>query len=252
VTAESPTIIATSIGFHPMGLGEWDWIPGPVYRLAAQLANAGATPRLCLVTTALGDHPGYLAGMYAAFGRAGFVVTHLALFPQPNVHDIRQHLLAQDIIWVAGGSVANLLALWHLHGIDDVMRDCWQRGVVLTGVSAGSLCWFAGGTTDSFGLPLRPVTNGLGLLPFANSPHHDAEEQRRPAITTLLEKGVFRECYATDNGAALVFKGEELSEAVTELEGASAWQLLRGDDGAVVENALPTRLLPPIDWRVGQ
>jgi len=246
VTADSPTIIATSIGFQPMGLGEFDWKPGPVYRLASELANAGRSPRLCIVSTALGDHPGYLTAMYAAFGRAGFVVTHLALFSQPNVCDIRQHLLAQDIIWVAGGSVANLLALWHLHGVDSVMRECWERGVVLSGVSAGSVCWFAGGTTDSFGLPLRPVTNGLGLLPYANSPHHDAEEQRRPAITGLLGQGVFQGWYATDNGAALIFRGDELSEAVTEKQGANAWHLVRCEDGSVIERRMPTRLLPPV------
>ena len=128
--------------------------------------------------TALGDDAGWLAPMYCAFGRAGWRPTHLALFTEPNVPDITEYLLAQDVIWVAGGSVANLLALWRLHGVGEAMRTAWQAGVVLMGVSAGSLCWFQGGTTDSFGLPLHPVTNGLGFLPYSNSPHHDAEEQR--------------------------------------------------------------------------
>lgn len=243
MTADVPTIIATSIGFQSMKLSEWDWRIGPVYDLAAELANGGPSPRLCIVATALGDHPTYLTAMYAAFGRAGYRVTHLALTPQPNTDDVRRHLLAQDIIWVAGGSVANLLALWALHGVGAIMAECWQGGVVLMGVSAGSVCWFEGGTTDSFGLPLRAVTNGLGLLPYSNSPHHDAEPERRPAITHLLRDRHLRECYATDNGAALVFQGIDLVETVTEQEDARGWHLARQSDGSVLERPLPTRLL---------
>lgn len=243
MTAAQPTIIATSIGFQPLGLGEWDWTPGPVYSLAARLADAGPSPRVCILATALGDNPTFLTAAYSAFGRAGFRVTHLSLFPQPNVTDIRAHLLAQDIIWVAGGSVANLLALWQLHNLHSVLHECWTVGVVLMGVSAGSLCWFQGGTTDSFGLPLRSVTNGLAFLPFANSPHHDAEEQRRPLMLELLAEGLFSECYATDNGTALVFGGTDLVEAVTEAEGAAAWHLRRDENGHVEEQRLPTRLL---------
>ena len=84
------------------------------------------------------------------------------------------------MIWVWGGSVAGLLAMWRLHGVDEAMRLAWQAGVVLTGVSAGSICWHVGGTTDSFGPTLRPITNGLGLLPYSNGVHYDSEAQRRP------------------------------------------------------------------------
>lgn len=246
MTAAAPTIIATSIGFDRRGLGDLDWQTGAVYELARELADAGPTPRLCVLATALGDHPAYLTAMYSAFGQADFLVSHLALFPQPNVADIRAHLLAQDIIWVAGGSVANLLALWQLHGLGDMLRECWESGVVLMGVSAGSLCWFEGGTTDSFGLPLRPVTNGLGLLPYSNSPHHDAEEQRRPTILRLLADGTLSECFATENGTALVFVGTKLYEAVTEVPGRRAWHLTKTADDDVQESPLPTRLLPPV------
>ena len=243
--AAQPTIIATSIGFQSMRLGEWDWTTGPVYQYAAELAQAGPAPKLCIVATALGDDPTYLTAMYAAFGRAGFRVTHLALYPQPNTSDIRSMLLDQDIIWVAGGSVANLLAVWAVHDLAPVFEECWRAGVVLSGVSAGSVCWFVGGTTDSFGLPLRPVTNGLGFLPYANSPHHDAEEQRRPAITKLIGERRLPECYATDNGAALVFFGTALHEAITDVDGARAWHLQLAPDGSVDEQPLPTRLLTP-------
>jgi peptidase E len=191
----------------------------------------------------MGDNPTYLTAMYAAVGRAGFRVTHLALTPQPNTADVEGFLLEQDIIWVAGGSVANLLAVWQVHGLRPIFEKCWNAGVVLSGVSAGSVCWFVGGTTDSFGQPLRPVTNGLGFLPFSNSPHHDAEPGRRPTIRKLLAEERLPQCYATDNGAALVFFGTELHEAVSDTAGAQAWQLQRNPDGSVDEMPLPTRLL---------
>jgi peptidase E len=115
---------------------------------------------------------------------------------------------------------------------------------VLMGVSAGSVCWFEGGTTDSFGLPLRPVTDGLGFLPYSNSPHHDHEEQRRPTIHRLIGDGTLPDGYASDDGTGLVFEGAELVDCVTETEGATTWQLTRRPDGTVSEVALPTRLLP--------
>ena len=127
--------------------------PGPAYSFAAKLARAGPHPRLCIIATAVGDDPTWLAAMHHAFSKLDMVVSHLNLFPMPNFDDIEGHLSRQDIIWVSGGSTANLLALWRLHGLDEVLRGAWQAGVVLMGVSAGSLCWHIGGTTDSYGLP---------------------------------------------------------------------------------------------------
>lgn len=146
---------------------------------------------------------------------------------------------------MAGGSTANLLALWRLHGLPPILHACWRAGVVFMGVSAGSVCWFAGGTTDSFGLPLRPVTNGLGFLPFSNSPHHDAESERRPAITELVRTGALPACYATDDGAAVTFFDTTFHEAVSDTASAQAWHVVREEDGSVRETALPTRLLDP-------
>ena len=180
--------------------------------------------------------------MHNAFSKLGFISSHLSLFPMPNVPDVRAHLLAQDVIWVGGGSTANLLALWRLHGLDVILRECWEAGVVLKGVSAGSLCWHVGGTTDSFGPTLVPVTNGLAFLPYSNSPHHDAEEQRRPLIHRLIADGTLPDGYATENGTGIVFFGTELVDAFTEVEGKLAYSLTR--DGATTrEQALDTRLL---------
>jgi peptidase E len=117
--------------------------------------------------------------VHNAFSKLGMVSSHLTLFPMPNVPDMRAHLLAQDVIWVSGGSTANLLALWRLHGLDVILRECWESGVVLKGVSAGSLCWHVGGTTDSFG-PTLSRHQRPGFLPYSNSPHHDAEPSGAP------------------------------------------------------------------------
>jgi peptidase E len=240
--ASQPTIIATSIGFQSDGSDPTTLRPGPSYELAAELAHAGAHPRICVIATATGDDVAWLAQMHNAFAKLGMISSHLALFPMPNVPDIREHLLSQDIIWVAGGSSANLLALWRLHGLDTILRECWETGVVLKGVSAGSLCWHVGGTTDSFRLPLQPITNGLGFLPYSNSPHHDAEPERRPTIHRLIAEGTLPDGYATENGTALIYYGTELHEAITEVEGKTAYSLTRHGE-TVTETALPTRLL---------
>jgi peptidase E len=216
--------------------------PGPSYRLAADLAGAGDHPRLCMIATAVGDDSARVAAAHNAFAKVGFISSHLRLNPMPNYPDVRAHLLSQDVIWVGGGSTANLLALWRLHGLDTILRECWEAGVVLSGVSAGSLCWHVGGTTDSFGPTLQPVTNGLAFLPYSNSPHHDAEEQRRPLIHRLIAQGILPDGYATENGTGLVFVDTELQDAFSEVEGKVAYSLTKEGD-TTRESPLPTRLL---------
>ena len=152
------------------------------------LASTGETrPRVCLVNTAMGDDLMYYAIAYEAFNVAGCDVTEFKVYPQPSA-DPEERLCGSDLVWVGGGSVANLLALWRLHGVDSAMRSAWEQGVILGGVSAGSLCWHLGGTTDSFGQILQPVTNALGFLPYANGVHYDAETQRRPLLHKLMKE----------------------------------------------------------------
>jgi peptidase E len=244
---DEPTILATSGGFQPSGQGPIGWRRGPLVDYALQLSGRDR-PRLCYLATAQGDSPVSIAAFYAAFaGCTDVVVSHLALFPMPNVADPAAHLLAQDVLWVGGGSVANLLALWRVHGLDVVLREAWQRGVILAGVSAGSICWHVGGTTDSFGLDLRPIDNGLALLPYANGVHYDVEEQRRPLLHGLVGSGTLPTAYATDDGVGLVYRGTELAEVVSDRPDAAAYRVEADGAGDAIETVLPPRLLPTGD-----
>jgi len=241
--ATATTVLATSMGFDAHGRGPYDWVPGPVFDLAFQLAGASDRPRICYLGTATGDDPARVAGFYGAFADRDVAASHLSLFPMPTVADVRAHLLAQDVVWVGGGSVANLLAVWRVHGLDEVFREAWQAGVVLAGVSAGSLCWHAGGTTDSFGPDLRPVTSGLALLPHSNGVHYDSEPQRRPLYHRLVAEGSLPPGHATDDGVGLVYRGTELVEAVADRPGKAAYRVERGDGGTAVETRIQPRRL---------
>jgi hypothetical protein len=139
--------------------------------------------------------------------------------------------------------VAGLLAIWRLHGWDEIFREVWEAGVVLGGVSAGSLCWHVGGTTDSFGPELRPVTNGLALLPYSNGVHYDSEDQRRPLYQQLIADEVLPAGFATDDGVGLHYRGTELVEAVADRPGAKAYRVERGHTGKAIEQVIEPRLL---------
>jgi peptidase E len=234
-------IVATSMGFLP-GL-RTALRPGPVFDLMIELAGRPARPKLCFVGTAGGDQLSRRQDVREAFQGTRVEVSDLALFPMPNVEDLAEHLLEQDLVWVGGGSVAGLLAMWELHEAGEAMRAAWEAGVVLGGVSAGSLCWHVGGTTDSFGLQLRPVSNGLGLLPYGNGVHYDSDAQRRPLLHQLVSSEVLPLSYATDDGVGLVYRGTELVEAVADRPGAQAYRVERLPDGSVLETAIAPRPL---------
>jgi peptidase E len=240
--AETPTILATSGGWAPHD--RFRWGVGPLTDHAVELAGvSGRAPKVTFLGTACGDDAGLYRDFYNAAQAGGFQASHLQLFTMPNVDDITAHLLDQDVVWVWGGSVAGLLAMWRLHGVDTAMRTAWEAGVVLTGVSAGSICWHIGGTTDSFGPDLRPIDNGLALLPWSNGVHYDSEEQRRPLFQSLIAAGTLPAGYATDDGAGLLYRGTEMVEAFAEKDGAGAYFVERGPDGTAVETELEvTRL----------
>jgi len=239
--ADAPTILATSGGLTFGRRTRYEFSALSEYALELS-GVTGRAPRICLLATAQGDNPAQLHYLYEAAEVRGLEASHLSLFPMPNVEDIAAHLLAQDVIWVGGGSVAGLLAMWELHGVGDAMRAAWEAGVVLTGVSAGSICWHRGGTTDSFGPDLRPVTNGLGLVPFSNGVHYDSEEQRRPLFQQLIADGTLPAGFATDDGTGVLYRGTEFVEALTERDGAAAYSVV-AEGGRAVETRLETRRL---------
>lgn len=241
--ADSPTILATSGGYQPADRHRLAF--APLVHHAVELSGAhGRSPRICHLGTAGGDQRWFNAELDEAGREAGFDLTHLNLFSMPSYADVEGHLMEQDVVWVNGGSVANLLAVWRVHQLDQIFPRVWQAGVVLAGVSAGSICWYVGGTTDSFG-PLRAVTNGLGLLPYANGVHYDSEADRRPLVQRLVGEGSLPLTHCTDDGVGLVYRGTELVEAVTELPGKGAYVVTRDGDHAVEERIEP-RLLPPV------
>ncbi|MGJ6123614.1 peptidase E [Mycolicibacterium sp. Y3] len=239
--ADAPTILATSGGIGPGRRTRFTFTALTDFAVELSGVN-GRAPRICLLATAMGDDKAVLHHLTEAAQSRGFIHSHVALFPMPTVADITAHLLEHDVVWVFGGSVAGLLAMWRLHGLDAALRTAWQAGVVLTGVSAGSICWHAGGTTDSFGPQLQPVTNGLGFVPYANGVHYDSEDQRRPLLHELVGGGVLPAAYATDDGAGLLYRGTEFVEAVAEKGSAGAY-FVDARDGAAVETALDVRRL---------
>ncbi|GAB2786778.1 peptidase E [Streptomyces chlorus] len=242
VTAPEPTIVATS-GGHRVGARTRVLFNSLVHHAVDLSGVHGRRPRVLYLGTAVGDAEHVTARVGEAARVAGFDLTPLQLFPMPNVDDVEGTVLDHDVVWVMGGSVANLLAVWRVHGLDGVLRRAWRSGVVLAGVSAGSICWFRGGTTDSFGPELRPVTDGLDLLPYGNGVHYDSDAGRRPLIHRLVAQGVFATAHCTDDGVGLVYRGTELVEAVAEEPDKAAY-VVRRDGERAVEERMEPRLLP--------
>lgn len=168
-------------------------------------------------------------------GRAA--LTHLNFFPWPP-EDLRGFVLDHDVIYIGGGNTASMLAVWRVHGFDAVLRDAWEAGVVLAGQSAGMICWFEAGVTDSFGPQLEGMRDGLGFLPGSACPHYDGEERRRPVYQRLVADG-FPPGIAADDLVGLHYVGTELAEVVTAREAGRAYRVEPGS-----ETPLETRLLP--------
>ena len=206
--------------------------PGPLIEHALSLTGKEA-PKVCALYTATGDDVARIANWYAAWSDRPERASHVAVLPMPNVDDLRRHLLDQDAAYVGGGSVAGLMVLWRLHGLDAIFREAWEAGVVLFGVSAGSLCWHSGGTTDSFGPELRPWADGLALIPGSNCPHYDSESRRRPLYQRLVAEGALAPGYAADDDVGLHYVGTELHEAVSARDGAAAYRVDRAGESRV-------------------
>jgi peptidase E len=198
------------------------------------------SPRICFMATASGDSPNYIRRFYRAFEKLPCRPSALSLFTR-EARDPAQFLLDQDIIYVGGGNTANLLAIWRLHGIDKAMRQAWNHGVILCGLSAGMNCWFQSSVTDSFG-SLRELKDGLSLLPGSACPHFDGQEHRRPTYHRLIRQKTLPAGVAADDGAALHYLDKKIYRCVASRPHARAYRIgLRA--GHVVEEPLPTMLL---------
>jgi len=193
------------------------------------------SPRVCAVPTAVGDAADSVLRLYGLLPEEART-SHLPFFPWPP-SDLRRFVLEQDVIFVGGGNTANMLAIWRVHRFDEIAREAWESGIVLSGWSAGMICWFEAGVTDSFGPQLEGLRDGLGFLPGSACPHYDSEELRRPVYTKLVAEG-FPPGVAADDGVGLHYVDTELIEVVSVQEGAAAYRVAA--DG---EAPLPARLL---------
>jgi dipeptidase E len=197
-------------------------------------------PKVCFVPTASGDSDNYVARFYRAFPPTRCASTHLPLF-HGYIPELTRCLCDQDVIYVGGGNTANMLAVWRVQGMDKALAAAWRKGVVLCGISAGAMCWFEAGVTDSFGSRLAPLRDGLGFLKGAFCPHYDGERERRPRLHRELRRG-FPPTIAADDGVGLHFAGKRFVEAVSSRRQARAYRVSLVDD-RVKESAIPARYL---------
>jgi dipeptidase E len=237
----APQIVAFGGGGFSMEAGN-PLLDDHVLALGAERAGWArdeARPRVCFVPTASGDADHYVVRFYRAFPAAVCEPSHVSLFRRDRGagidRDVAGHLLEQDLIYVGGGSVTSLLGVWRAHGLDDALAEAWRRGIVLCGLSAGSLCWFAEAISAFHGAPSR--VEGLGLLPYSNCVHLN-DDERRSAFRDRIATGELRPGYGAEDGAALHFVGTRMAEVVASRPGVRAYRV---DERG--ETPLPARYL---------
>ncbi|WP_397539318.1 Type 1 glutamine amidotransferase-like domain-containing protein [Rummeliibacillus pycnus] len=197
------------------------------------------SPKICFIPTASGDSENYIKRFYDFFRKQNCIPSHLSLF-NPPTRDLENYLLEKDIIYVGGGSTKNLLALWKDWGIDQILRKAWNQGIILAGISAGSICWFEEGVTDSFGDGLEPI-QCLGFLKGSNCPHYDGEEDRRLSYQDLIGTSRMRPGIAADDGVAIHYFDQDIKEIVSSRPAAGAYRVTFENN--VMEESLPVRYL---------
>ncbi|MGG3573886.1 Type 1 glutamine amidotransferase-like domain-containing protein [Bacillus gobiensis] len=197
------------------------------------------SPKICFVPTASGDSDNYISRFYNFFNKQNCTPSHLSLF-NPSTRDLEGFILEKDIIYVGGGNTKNLLALWREWSLDSILGKAWNQGIVLAGISAGSICWFDEGVTDSFGDGLEPI-KCLGFLKGSNCPHYDGELERRPAYHELIESKNIQAGIATDDGVALHYIDQKISRIVSSRPNSKAYRV--SFDIKVIEKELQTEFL---------
>jgi peptidase E len=206
-------------------------------------------PRICLLPTASGDAHEQIGRFRRAFGERGCDPSEIALFrlgAEPV--ELRAHLLAQDAIYVSGGSLVNLLAIWRAHGIDSILREAWEAGILIAGQSAGAMCWFEAGITKSSGLPA--VANGMRLLPGSATVHYHSEPERRVVYLDAVAAGTAPAGFGLDDQAGILFEAEELMAAYSARQGAGVWRVF-AEDGDAEEEPVETEELRDREAPIG-
>ena len=198
-------------------------------------------PRILFLPTASGDPTAQIAAFDARFAERACVSSHLSLFRLHGMRrPLREIVLEQDVVYIGGGSMRNLLAIWRAHGLDTLLKEAWERGVVLAGLSAGAMCWFEGGITRSSGPP--ETIAGLGVLPGSLSVHADGEPERLPAYLAAVRSGALPGGWAADDGVGLLFEDARLARAVSSRPGAGA-QRVDAVEGELVRARIEPELL---------
>jgi dipeptidase E len=213
----------------------------PVLDQYALNLTGKAKPKVCFLPTASGDADPYIENFHRSFGALNAQCSHLSL-TRYNQSDPNAHLLEQDMIYVGGGNAFQMLLVWRAHGIDKTLARAWEQGIVLTGLSAGSLCWFSGSTTDSWGTPYRVFNDGLGLLPMSHCPHYDSEAERRPLYEQSIADGCLPPGIAIDDHCGVLFRGTQLVESVCSVPGKQAYRILEVE-GTAQRSPVSTRYL---------
>lgn len=235
-------ILAASGGYSPAQ--PWS-VPalGPIFKYGLDLSGA-SRPKVGFLTTGVGDDPTIQMGLIRAAYDIGCKPTPISIFPKLNPPDAHEQLLAQDMIWVHGGSVANMLALWRTHRLDGTLKAALASGVIMAGTSAGSLCWHVGGTTRSFGLEPRLFDDGLAFVPHGNSVHLDSETERHELMANAVLQGVLPKSYCTQDGVALIYEDGLLVDTVADRESAHA-TCIELVSGKIAERRIEPRILTP-------
>ncbi len=210
------------------GLGEDDEA-GALIRFVLGLTGR-ERPRVCLIPTASAEKPEHIVRFYEEFNRFADC-SHVTFFPWPP-ENLREVVLSQDVLFVSGGNTANMLAVWRAHGFDEIVRGAWEQGIVLAGSSAGMICWYEAGVTDSFGPQLEGIRDGLGFLSGSACPHYDGEERRRPVYQELVANG-FPAGIAADDAVGLHYVGTELREVVAARDDGCAYRVEPGNETPV-------------------
>ncbi|ANU14503.1 Peptidase E [Planococcus halocryophilus Or1] len=191
-----------------------------------------ARPKICFIPTASGDADSYIEKFYNFFKQQDCEPSHLSLF-KPHTRNLEEFVLQQDIIYVGGGNTKNLLVLWKEWGLDQMLKTAWEQGIILAGLSAGSICWYEQGITDSYGDKLEPL-EALGFLPGSHCPHYDGEAERRPTYRQFVEQGTLQSGIAADDGAAVHYMDQEIKKIVSSRPAAKAYRVFKGGEEELV------------------